>query len=178
MGLQIEDGTGSGAKAKVTTENEVLTNARTIPRATHISEDNGQTYAWTSTDATSAAEESISVQNTSSDLNLHIERIIFAGVQATVHAVLLVSRERFGRIEEESRRTGIVGKRLQDWQMKTETLAAGGRRCHDYMFTSARSRNGLHLMIEELLNAFLFERLDQTGVHIRHAAVARLGRRN
>lgn len=90
-GLVIEDGAGGASKAKVDDENALVTNSRVIPRATFVSEDKGDAYAWTSTDATSAAEESISIQNTSTSQNLHIEKVIFAGVQATVHAVLLVT---------------------------------------------------------------------------------------
>jgi len=91
MALQIEDGTGTGAKVKVEADNALLVDAHTIPRGAFVSEQDGQTYAWTSTDATSAAEESIYVQNTSSDSELHIDKIILAGVEATVHAVLLVT---------------------------------------------------------------------------------------
>ena len=91
MALQIGDGTGSGAQAGVSTDNRLDVSARVNPREYYVSRDTGQAYAWTSTDATSAAEESISVQNTSTDKNLFIRKIIFAGVQATVHAVLLVT---------------------------------------------------------------------------------------
>ena len=65
MGIQIEDGTGTGFKVKVEADNALLVDAHTIPRSAFVSESDGQTYAWTSTDATAAAEESISVQNTS-----------------------------------------------------------------------------------------------------------------
>ncbi len=91
MGIQIEDGTGSGAKAQVKSDNALLVDAHTIPRGAFVSEEEGQAYAWISTDATSAGEESISVQNTSTDKNLHISKIIVAGVQATIHAALLVT---------------------------------------------------------------------------------------
>ena len=91
MAIQIQDGTGTGNQAKVDSDGELAVAARTIPRSAFISESRGDAYAWTSTDATSAAEESISIQNTSTDKSLHIERVILAGVQATVHAVLLVT---------------------------------------------------------------------------------------
>ena len=91
MAIQIEDGTGTGFKAKVESDNALLVDAHTIPRTAFVSESDGQSYAWISTDATAAAEESISVQNTSDDKNLHIQKVIFAGVEATVHAVLLVT---------------------------------------------------------------------------------------
>lgn len=91
MGFQIEDGTGSGLKAKVDNKNELVVAARVISRSSLISEDDGQSYTWTSTYSAAAAEETASLQNTSTNLNLHIDRITVAGVEATAHAVLLVT---------------------------------------------------------------------------------------
>ncbi len=91
MSIQIEDGKGSGIRAGVDKDNHLLTSARIISIAAFVSEDDGQAYAWNSTYSAAAGQETISVQNTSSTLHLHISRIIVAGVEATVHAVLKVT---------------------------------------------------------------------------------------
>ncbi len=63
------------------------TSARSAPRAFYVSRDDGRAFSWTSTYSAAAGEETAYLQNTSATRILVIDKIIVAGIQATVHAV-------------------------------------------------------------------------------------------
>ena len=76
MGLQIEDGKGSGRRASVATSNRLDTSARSNKRLFYISRDNGQLFSWASGTADiGAGDTALLVKNTATNKNLYIERI-------------------------------------------------------------------------------------------------------
>ncbi len=80
MGVQIQDGTGAGFQAGVTSSNRLDVSARANTRAYYISRDSGQLYSWTSLTYNYAGGDTILlVKNTSDVLNLHIEEIQISG---------------------------------------------------------------------------------------------------
>ena len=85
MGLIIYGGT-SNDPADVK-NNRLDVSAQTAPRAFYASRDHGRAFAWTSTIDAQTGEETAYLQNTSPTRILVIDKIIFSGLLAGVHAV-------------------------------------------------------------------------------------------
>lgn len=84
ISLRIEDGTGSGSSAKVSTTNKLLAESESAPRDFFVSRDDGQVFAVQSEDAATAAnEETLYLQNTSTDKDLIIDDVIICADAAT-----------------------------------------------------------------------------------------------
>ncbi len=76
MGLQIEDGTGTGTKAAVTAYNQLKTMAVTTPDLSFHSMAHSDTYSWTAVTADLAAgDTALLVANDSQTKNLHIDYV-------------------------------------------------------------------------------------------------------
>lgn len=94
MGLQIEDGKGTGFKAEVNKEQQLVVKAITQSELEHESEQNGAGYNWSSgTIDIDAADTVLLVKNTS-DTPLHIECIkISNGALASEYTIHLPTTE-------------------------------------------------------------------------------------
>ena len=76
MGIQIEDGTGSGNQVSVSSENRLNVSARTGTRLYYCSRNDGNAYCWTAVSADVAAGVGgIYLANNSTSKSLFIERI-------------------------------------------------------------------------------------------------------
>ena len=84
MGLQIEDGTGSGRQAKVDDENRLVTSATNTPKIASVSQNNGESYVWTAYVDWGADKNAIWLRNDSNSLKLHIDRISITAAAAAV----------------------------------------------------------------------------------------------
>ena len=75
----LEDGAGTGLRAKVNVVNRLDVSARQNPRTFYISRDDGQVYTLISEDATAVSgEEVMYLQNTSSTKKLFVDRVLFS----------------------------------------------------------------------------------------------------
>jgi len=87
--MQIEDGKGSGLRALVDTENRLGVKAHMQTLVSHVSEDEGQAYSFTTTDAgPGAGEYTFYLQNDSDSMNLVVAKILCASVDADVQWIL------------------------------------------------------------------------------------------
>jgi len=75
MGIQIEDGTGTGSQVQVDLENRLYVSSVTTDQSTHASREHGNGYAWAASVNTVGAAYVLAVQNNSSSQNLYIETI-------------------------------------------------------------------------------------------------------
>lgn len=75
MGLQIEDGTGSGKQVGVDSENRFKTASVTNRKMTSVSEIHGEAYCWTTYQATTGDVNAIWLRNDSNTNRLHIDHI-------------------------------------------------------------------------------------------------------
>ena len=92
MGLQIEDGRGTGSLVKITNDNRMSVNSKQGRRSYYISRDEGQTYNIISHDATAAAGTFICyMQNTSTSLNMFIDLIRVGGENTALWKVWFVT---------------------------------------------------------------------------------------
>ena len=73
--MLIEDGVGSGNKAKVTPGNLLRTYAQTESEISYESESHGQAYSWTASKDINATDSIIWLRNDSTTHNLIIEEI-------------------------------------------------------------------------------------------------------
>ncbi len=87
MGLTILGGR-SNQPADVKDE-RLDVSARAAPRAFFASRDHGRAFAWTSTIDAQTGEETAYLQNTSPTRILVIDKILFSGLLAGVHAVAI-----------------------------------------------------------------------------------------
>ena len=86
----IEDGKGSGFKAQVNTENQLVVSAITASEIEHESEENGAGYNWNSLKLDLAVGETYLLVKNTSETALHIECIKIAnGASATEFTVHL-----------------------------------------------------------------------------------------
>jgi len=83
MGLQIEDGTGSGAQAHVTPDNRLDVSSRTSPRIAYISKDEGRSFTWSHFYDYDAADTILLVSNSSTTRKLYIHTIAVGSDTAT-----------------------------------------------------------------------------------------------
>ena len=81
MSIELEDGTGSGYRARVDNDNRLHTSAVTFSESAEIARHHADTYLWTSSFSTNTGEEVIYIKNTSTTQNLIIDK-------ATVNSVL------------------------------------------------------------------------------------------
>ncbi len=80
---QIEDGGGSGIRAKVTSDGHLESESVTVTEFEHASEESGNSYIWASDAVDEAANGTLLlVKNTSND-DLHIAKIIVSSDTAT-----------------------------------------------------------------------------------------------
>ena len=84
MGLQIEDGTGTGRQAKVDDENRLVTAATNTPKITSVSANHGESYVWTAYVDWGADKNAVWLRNDSNSLKLHIDRIHISPAAAAV----------------------------------------------------------------------------------------------
>jgi len=77
--LMLEDGKGTGNRAEVNKENQLVVSAITVSELEHESEENGQGYNWTTdiVDPAAGAATVLLLKNTS-DTPLHIETVLIA----------------------------------------------------------------------------------------------------
>jgi len=95
MPIILEDGKGSGSKAEINTENQLVVAAVTQSELEHESEENSEAYNW-STDLVdaAAADATILLLKNTSDTPLHIESIAIAnGALATEYTIHLPTAE-------------------------------------------------------------------------------------
>jgi hypothetical protein len=88
MGLQIEDGKGSGRSCSVSTVNRLNVSAKTNPRIFYSSRDDGLAFNLISTDSGATAGEYIFyIKNSSATRNLFVKHIEFHSANAAVWKV-------------------------------------------------------------------------------------------
>lgn len=87
MGIQIEDGTGTGNQTKVDSENRFYVASTTIDESTHVSQTHGDSYTWAANVNTGGAAYVLAVQNNSSTQRLFIETIRGSNDAASVWTV-------------------------------------------------------------------------------------------
>jgi len=85
---QIEDGKGSGNRAQVNKENQLVVAAVVSSELEHESEENGQAYAWTSGDINIDATDTVLLIKNTSDTPLHIESLQVGGGTNTTSVVI------------------------------------------------------------------------------------------
>ncbi len=90
MGLIIEDGTGSGNTAKVTSEHRILTQSVSEGPLEDASAEGGAAFFYSSY-AASSNEEVISIKNTESTEILHITRLLFTASGSTLYTIFKVT---------------------------------------------------------------------------------------
>jgi len=94
MAFQIEDGKGSGKRAEVNKENQLIVKAVTIANLEHESEENGKAYNWSSKIVNVAALGTILLVKNTSDTPLHVEDISIAnGSLASAYTIHLPTTE-------------------------------------------------------------------------------------
>ena len=87
--MQIEDGQGSGRRAGVDIDNRLKVRAFMQELYSHVSEDEGQTYSFTVTDAGPiAGEYPFYLKNDSDDLRLIVAKLTCSQVDADVQWIL------------------------------------------------------------------------------------------
>ena len=91
--VQIEDGKGTGRRAQVNAENQLLVNAITQTELEHESEDNGTAYVWSSDSVNPGADDTVILLKNTSDTNLHIDSIEIAGSTTSEYTVHLPTSE-------------------------------------------------------------------------------------
>ena len=84
MGLQIEDGTGSGKQAKVDDQNRIATIATVTPRISSVSMNHGEAYVWTAYVDWGADKNALWLRNDSNSMRLFIDRISVTPAAAAV----------------------------------------------------------------------------------------------
>jgi len=77
--LMIEDGKGTGTRAEVNIENQLVVSAITSTELEHESESNGQAYSWTTDSIDIDAGDTVLLIKNTSDTNLHIDTITMSG---------------------------------------------------------------------------------------------------
>ena len=73
--VQIEDGTGTGSKAKVNADFHLLTTAGVETELSHVSKERGQAYVWASGTYDPGAGDTILLLKNTGDKGLHIAMI-------------------------------------------------------------------------------------------------------
>ena len=86
MGIQIEDGLGTGQSARVS-ENRLETSSRMNPRIAYISRDKGDAYAWVHSYDYDAGDTILLVSNNSTTQDLYIHKINVGSDTATKYTV-------------------------------------------------------------------------------------------
>jgi len=81
--MLIEDGAGTGSKARVTPGNRLETAARTNPRIAYISRDDGESYTWSHQYDHDAADTILLVSNSSTTKKLYIHFVAIGADTAT-----------------------------------------------------------------------------------------------
>lgn len=91
---QIEDGKGTGSKAQVNTENQLVVSSVTQTELEHESEENGQAYVW-ATDAINPGTggDTVLLLKNTSDTALHIESVVISGSTASEYNIHLPTTE-------------------------------------------------------------------------------------
>lgn len=74
-GLQIEDGAGSGNRAKVSNTGLLEVEAVTVTEFEHVSEKNGDSYIWSSDAVNIDANDTVLLVKNTSAISLHITKI-------------------------------------------------------------------------------------------------------
>ena len=91
---QIEDGKGTGNKAQVNKENQLVVSAVTSTELEHESEENGSGYNWSSDIVSIDAADTVLLVKNTSDIPLHIEYIEIAnGATASEYTLHLPTTE-------------------------------------------------------------------------------------
>jgi len=75
---QIEDGKGTGRRAQVNTENQLVTMSITQSELEHESEENGAGYNWSSDRVAIDANDTVLLVKNTSDTPLHVECVKIA----------------------------------------------------------------------------------------------------
>ncbi len=75
MSIQIEDGKGSGFKAQVNDENQLIVRAVTESILEHVSEEKGEAYSWASQTYTPSAGDTVLLVKNTSVEHLHIFKV-------------------------------------------------------------------------------------------------------
>lgn len=75
---QIEDGKGTGNRAKVNKENQLVVLAITEPILEHESQENGAAYNWSSDIVSVDGGDTVLLVKNTSDTNLHIDSVEIA----------------------------------------------------------------------------------------------------
>ena len=91
---QIEDGKGSGNRAEVNAEQQLVVRAITLSEIEHESEDHGLSYTWTSGNRDIDAADTLLLLKNTSDTELHIDSVILSsGNAATRYTIHLPTTE-------------------------------------------------------------------------------------
>lgn len=89
MGIQLEDGKGSGRSVQVNDDNQLMTKSITEAEIEFVSEAEGLTFAWCSgTQATSAGDTILLVKNTSTTKTIRIDTVTMSAdtdTRAIIH---------------------------------------------------------------------------------------------
>ena len=92
MAFQIEDGKGSGNRAEVNAEKQLVVSAVTASELEHESED-GQSYNWSSKKVNIDSGDTVLLLKNTSDNHLHIDSIIISGDATSEYTVHLPTSE-------------------------------------------------------------------------------------
>lgn len=92
--VQLEDGKGSGSRAQVNKENQLVVSAITESSIEHESEENGNAYNWSSDLVNIASDATVLLIKNTSETPLHIECIkIGNGSTASEYTIHLPTTE-------------------------------------------------------------------------------------
>ena len=80
MSIEIEDGTGSGLRAKVDVCNRLTVKSVSFSESAQVSREDGLTYLWTSSYSAGTGQEVIYIKNTSTTQDLVIDKATVNGV--------------------------------------------------------------------------------------------------
>jgi len=86
--MQIEDGKGTGNRAEVNEEKQLVVSAITETSLEHESEENGSGYVWSSSNVTVDATDTVLLLKNTSDTPLHIECVKVSGTVATTQVTV------------------------------------------------------------------------------------------
>jgi hypothetical protein len=92
MGIQIEDGTGTGQTAGIsTTGNRLNVSSRSDERIYYISRDNGDSYTATSVDTAAAGEYNFYFKNTSTSKKFYITGFNLGSAELAIFKIATVT---------------------------------------------------------------------------------------
>lgn len=89
----LEDGKGTGNKAQVNSENQLVVQAIIESSLEHESEVNSEAYSWSSDSVNPAIDDTVLLLKNTSSTNLHIEYLIISGDTTSEYTIHLPTTE-------------------------------------------------------------------------------------